>query len=113
MVQQLAYLEQCPLFGVFFGLRKAYDTMDRGRCLDILRDVEVGPKTTKILKAFWNKAELACCASGYYRRVFKAWRGVTQEAPLSPTIFNLMVDAIMREWMRQLEEQGVDTADIR
>ena len=45
--------------------------------------------------------------------MFKAWRGVTQGGPLSPTIFNLMVDAIVREWMRQLEEQGVDTADIR
>ena len=24
-----------------------------------------------------------------------------------------MVDAIVREWIRQLEEQGVDTTDIR
>ena len=39
--------------------------------------------------------------------------GVTQGGPLSPTIFNLMVDAVVWEWMRQLEKLGVDTADIR
>ena len=67
--------------------------------MDILRDAGVGPKTIRILKAFWDKAELACRASGYYGRVFKAWRGVTRGAPLSPTIFNLLMDAIVREWM--------------
>ena len=113
LVQQLAYREQCPLFGICLDLRKTYDAKDRGRCLDILREAGVGPKTIRILKAFWDKAELACRASGYYGRIFKAWRGVTQGGPLSPTIFNLMIDAIVRELMRQLEEQGADTADIR
>ena len=65
------------------------------------------------MKAFWDKAELACCASGYYGRIFKAWREVAQGGALSPTIFNLMVDTIVREWMRQLEEKGVDTEDVR
>ena len=38
LVQQLAFAEQCPLFGIFIDFRKAYDTMDRGRYLEILRD---------------------------------------------------------------------------
>ena len=29
---------------------------------------------------------------------FKAGRGVTQCGPISLTIFNLMVDAVIREW---------------
>ena len=86
--------------------------MDRGRCLNILRDAGVGLKTIRILRAFWNKAELACRASGYYGRIFKEWKGVTQGGILSPTIFNLMVTVILREWMRQLEEKGVDREDI-
>ena len=28
--QQLAYIEQIPLYGVFIDLRKAYDAMDQG-----------------------------------------------------------------------------------
>ena len=57
-------------------LRKAYDAMDRGRCLDILRGAGVGTKTIRIIKAFWDKAELACRVSSYCGQVFKAWRGV-------------------------------------
>ena len=74
--------------------------MDRGRCIGILEGAVVGPKAVRLIKAFWDKAILVCRASGYYGRPFSAGRGVTQGGPLSPTIFNLMVDAIVREWVR-------------
>ena len=32
LAQQLAFIEQRPLYGIFLDLRKAYDAMDRGRC---------------------------------------------------------------------------------
>ena len=40
-------------------------------------------------------------------------RWVTQGGTFSPTVFNLMVDATVREWITQLKERGVDTDDIR
>ena len=36
LVQQLAYTEQVPLYGIFIDLRKAYNVIDRGRSLKIL-----------------------------------------------------------------------------
>ena len=39
-----------PVIRNFLDLRKAYDAMDRGRCLDILRDSGVGPKTVRIFE---------------------------------------------------------------
>ena len=36
LAQQLAYVEQCPLYGIFLDLRKAYDAMDRERVVSIL-----------------------------------------------------------------------------
>ena len=45
---------------------------------------------------------MVCRASGSYGRVFKALYGVTQGGPLSPHIFNLMVDTIIQEWMKQM-----------
>ena len=35
-------------------------------------------------------------ASGYYGKAFKGARGVTQGNTLSPTIFNVVVDAVGR-----------------
>jgi hypothetical protein len=113
LAQQLAGLEQCPFYGIFLDLRKAYDAMDRGRCLKILRDVGVGEKTLRLLSRFWRESVMVCRAAGFYGTLFKARRGVTQGGSLSPTIFNLMVDAIVREWERQLVEKGLGVDDVR
>ena len=87
---------------LFFWNSKAYDTMDRGRCLDILAGYGVGPKLIWLLTHFCTKAKLACCTGGYYGAVFSAGQGVTQGGPLSPRIFNVVVDAVIWEWLCQL-----------
>ena len=46
-----------------------------------------------------------CRASRNYGTPFKAGRGVTQGGPLSAKLFNMMVDAVVREWLRILGEE--------
>ena len=49
-------------------------------------------------------------AGGYYRAALQGAHGVTQGDPLSPTIFNVVVDAVVRNWVAVViasaEEQG-------
>ena len=49
-------------------------------------------------------------AGRYYGKGFKGERGVTQGDPLSPTIFNVVVDAVVRHWLqlatREAERRG-------
>ena len=49
-------------------------------------------------------------ADGYYGEAFKGARGVTQGEPLSPTIFNVVVDVVVRYWIDgivdEAEEKG-------
>ena len=52
LAQQLAYLEQQPLFGIFIDLKKAYDAMTREQCLEILEAYGVGPKLLWLLRHF-------------------------------------------------------------
>ena len=47
-------------------------------------------------------AVLVCRAGGRYGTPFQAFRGVTQGGPLSPRIFNVMVDAVVRAWISQM-----------
>ena len=95
LAQQLAYIEQEALYMVFIDLRKAYDTMDNGRCLKILEAYGVGPNIRRLLNYFREEAELVCRASGRYGALFKAHQGVTQCWPISSRIFNMMVDVVV------------------
>jgi len=63
--------------------------------------------TLRLIEHFWDVAILACRAVGSgqlcvcrvvgnYGAQFKAYRGVTLGGPLSPLIFNVMDDVIVR-----------------
>ena len=43
---------------------------------------------------------------GYYRTGFKGTRGVTQGDPMSPTIFNVVVDAVVCHWVTLAVEEA-------
>jgi hypothetical protein len=52
--QQLAHLEQEPLYGVFLDLKKAFNAMDRERCLLILEGYGTGPNMVRLIRNFWR-----------------------------------------------------------
>jgi hypothetical protein len=49
---------------------------------------------------------MVCRAAGYYGTAFKAGRGLTQGGTLSAKLFNILVDAVVREWIWELQECG-------
>ena len=105
LTQQLAHIEQTPFYGVFIDLKNAFDAMDRERCLLILEGHGAGPNMRRLIRHFWDEATNVCRALGNYGAPFKAGRGVTQGGPLSAKLFNIVVDAVVREWLRLLREE--------
>ena len=81
---------------VFLDLHKPYDALYRSRCLEILEGYNVGPQARRILQTYWRRLTIVARAGGYYSTAFQGERGVTQGDPLSPTIFNVVVDAVVR-----------------
>ena len=49
---------------------------------------------------------------GYYGAAFKGARGMAQGDPLSPTIFNVVMDAVVRHWVKVMME-GAEERDKR
>jgi hypothetical protein len=109
LAQQLAHLEQRPFFGVFIDLKKAFDVMDQGRCLAILALNGVGPQMLRLIRNFWEMATNVCRVKGNYGRPFKAGHGVTQGGPLLVKLFNILVNTVVREWMRLMSEMLDDS----
>ena len=98
-------MEQEPLYQVFIDLRKAYDHLDRERCLAIMTGYGVGPKLLHLQTKFWEQAQMVCRAGGSFGKPFCAYRGVTQGGPLSSLMFNICVDAVIREWLRRTMDE--------
>ena len=91
---------------IFLYLHKAYDALDSSRCLEILEGYSVGPKSRRLLTNYWLRLTMVARAGGYYRTAFGGERGVTQGDPLSPTIFNVLVDAVVHHWVHGIMEDA-------
>ena len=57
-----------------------------------------------MLHNYWRRLTMTARAGGYYGKAFKGARGVTQVDPLPPTIFNVVVDAVVRHWLEGLQK---------
>ncbi len=66
----------------------------------------------RLIEAFWEHAVLTCRANGNYGRPFKAGRGVTQGGPLSPKLFSILINAVVREWLRHVANRDVSRRSI-
>ena len=110
LLQQLAALREEVLYVILLDLHKAYDALDRFRCLDILKGYGVGPRARRILQTYWRRLTMVVRSGEYYGTAFKGEHGVTQGDPLYPTIFNVVLDAVVRHWatgvIADAEEQG-------
>jgi hypothetical protein len=107
MQQQLAWVDQASLYQIYLDLRKAYDTLDRGLCLEILAGYGVGPYLLHLQKKFWDKAKMVCRAGGNYGLPFGAHCEGTQGGPLSSLMFNVCVNCVVREWLQQVLGEDV------
>ena len=84
---------------IFLDLHKAYDALDRSRCLDILEGYGTEPRAFRLLQTYWSRLKMVESSGGYYGAAFTSARVVTQGDPLSPTIFNVVVDSVVCHWV--------------
>ena len=64
--------------------------------LDLLKEYGVSPKIFRIIRTYRDRLAMVVNVGGYLGRSFKGYRGVTQGDPLSPMIFNVVVDAVIQ-----------------
>ena len=63
-IQQLAAMREEVLYVIFLDLTKAYDTLDRSRCLEILEGYGVGPNARRLLNNYWRRLTIVARAGG-------------------------------------------------
>ena len=67
--------------------------------MGILAKYGLGTRSVYLLWRYWDRFPMVARSGGYYRAPFKGQCGVNQGVLLSSTIFNLVVDAVLRNWV--------------
>ena len=91
------------LFQVYIDLKKAYDSIDRSRVLIILKAYGVGPNILRYINIVWQRQRFFLRQEGFYSDQIEIERGCTQGDVDSPTIFNILIDAVLRRLMNHPE----------
>ena len=55
MSQQIVGIAHKPLFRVFLDIRKSYNSMDRGLCLEVMKWYGMGLNLDRLLKSYWGR----------------------------------------------------------
>jgi hypothetical protein len=114
LAMQLAQRDSRPWYQIFLDLTKAFDSIDRERLLKVLAQYGVGPRIIRLLRNFWGKHLYVPRQSKYYGRHFKGEHGTTQGDVISGTLFNILIDAIIRHWYEEvslIETVGIARTD--
>jgi len=97
--QELANIQRQPLFQIFLDLKKAYDSVDRDRTLNLLTQYGMGPKLINLLRNFWSRQNVVIRQSGFHGTPIQPERGQTQGGVFAGTLFNILLDAVIRHWL--------------
>ena len=96
---QLYRFSHKPLFQVFLDAWKAYNSLDMGRCLEVLRGEGLGPNMARLVTSYWYQQRIVSKSGKFLGKYFWAGRGVTQGDPMSPMFFNIVVYAVVRAFL--------------
>ena len=97
-MQLASYLCQ-PLYQIYLDLTKAYDTLDCTHTLSFLKAYGLGPNIHSLIESVWEWELLVPKSIDCFGNSFHAHWGIQQGDVLSPVIFNIVVDAVIREWL--------------
>ena len=84
---------------VFEAYGGQLESVSRFTYLGRVKGYGVGDRVSRLLATYWERTTMVARAGQYYGTGFKGERGVTQGDPLSPTIFNVVVDTVVRHWL--------------
>ena len=102
LAQELACIEQAPLFLAFLDLTKAHDALDREHALLTHSDYGVGPNMLRLTENVWSGQQVVAKQSGFFGPAFEAEQRETQGCTAALTRFNVIVDNVVRHWLSLL-----------
>ena len=99
LLQKMTDMKEEVIYEVFLDLYKYYNDLYQGWCLNILAAYGVVPWALRLLRQYWDCLSMVAWSEVYFGMPFKGHWGVTQGNFLSRTIFNVVVDAVLWQYI--------------
>ena len=87
----------CPLYINFIDFKKAFDSIHHDTLWKILRSYGVSLKIVSLIETFYNHFECSVILSNTSSKWFTVKSGVRQGCILSPILFLVIIDWVMRK----------------
>ena len=104
LAQELSSVDHDPLLPVFLDLSKSYDTVGRECLIQTLEGYGAGPRMCGLLETFWAHQKVVPRQNCYHEPDFLATLGTTQGSLVYPTLFNVVVENVIRTWFAMIVE---------
>ena len=107
---------QVPLRFNFIDFKSAFDTVWRKALWRMMIAIGVDTKIVNIIEALYKDTECAIVIDGHITEWFKVNIGVRQGCILSPTLFNIFLEFVMKELKsldQDLQMKNTLSVDIR
>ncbi|XP_043862778.1 uncharacterized protein LOC122756630 [Drosophila santomea] len=88
---------KAPLYLLFIDFKKVFDSVERAAIWRTLARKGVPANLIAIIKSMYDDANLAVLHNGKTSAPFQTNTGIRQGCPLSPLLFNIVVDELMSE----------------
>lgn len=92
----------------FVDFKKAYDSIDRTSLFNTLNEFNLDNKTANLIKATLEHTYSKVKFRGEISRSFEIKTGVRQGDGLSPLLFNCILEKVIREWRKAMEENKIE-----
>lgn len=107
-VLELRHVYRRPTIAVFLDFKGAFDSVDRYSLMNTLIMKGVPEKYVNILRALYAHTSGCVRVYGQLSNNFPTVSGVRQGCPLSPFLFNFVIDMIIDTTIQGLDNPGVD-----
>ena len=87
-----------PLHLIFVDFRKAFDSVTHTKLFEMLRRLGMAEDLVRIIENLYRNAHGTISWKGHSSVPFPTSAGVRQGCPISPSLFNIYTECIMRKW---------------